>query len=136
MKKNPDKSWAVAFLLICCLLAFTTVMAFRNQNNIAISPEPAIIIDSAAGVPMTLADYNLAKTKWRNSHAVGAIQGGSISKDSLLELINSMPLAVNTVSFYFGTDKDGRTYVMFAPAGATVESKIFRNGSFCPNICN
>ncbi len=111
-------------------------MAFTNNRHAIVSKSEMMIIDSLPGFPISYTEFTTAKNNWKNSHSTGAIQGGSISKDSLEELINTLPLGVTNISFYFATDKNGRTYLMFAPAGASLDSKIYRNGSFCPNNCN
>ncbi len=127
---------SILFFTLSCL-TIGGIMAFRNPaKNLKPAQASIAVVDSAYGLQLTLAEFNTAKTNWQNTHPAGAIRGGSISRGALMEVINSMPPENSSVSLYFGSDKSGRTYIMFAPSGANGESKIYRNASFCPNLCN
>ena len=136
MKNNTKKPTGVTILIIVCFLAFAAILAFRNKQNISVSVKPdQVVFDSTAGFRISFDAFNTAKLNWNNSHPGGTL-GGSISKDSLISLINSMSPSNINISFYFGSDRSGRTFVMFAPAYANFDSKIYRNGAFCPTFCN
>ncbi len=128
MNMSANQSSRVILLLAICSLAIFVVMAFTNESKSSTAV-------NSSGVPMTFVEFNEAKSAWSVSHPVGATLGGNISKSDLLQIINAAPLDSN-ISFYFGSDAKGKTFVMFAPTAAKIESKIIRNAAFCPNSCD
>lgn len=90
------------------------------------------------GQRMSWNEFETAKSGYANAHP-NATLGGSIGKSALEAVLNSMSPDNSMVSFYFGSDRDGKTYLMVLPSGtnaATGDPVIYRNTSYCPINCN
>ncbi len=91
------------------------------------------------GVYMSWNEFTAAKADFAAGNP-DATLGGSISKDKLQNMLNSVPMGTSTVSFYFGNDPAaGRNFVMFLPSGTSENSPnavIIRNTAYCPVNCD
>ncbi len=124
--------------LMLGFIVFIGMMAFKGKNKENLSVQTVAKSNEAGdGVAMTYQEFTAAKSAWKTINpGLNATYGGSISKDAIMQVINTLPADNQRVVFYFGTDATGKTYVMFAPPGANTASKIYRNDSYCPSVCN
>lgn len=132
---NPIYLQKAATTLGAGIIIFISIMAFKGKSNKI--PTVQNETKSMAGMAMTYQEFSAAKTNWKSINpGLNATYGGSISKDAIMEILNTLPPDNQKLVYYFGTDAAGKTFVMFAPPNAGETSKIYRNESYCPSVCN
>lgn len=90
---------------------------------------------------VTAEDFQSLTASYRNAHG-DQTQGGVISRQALINILNSMPYGADFINFRFTTDEDQISLMMMGGKSwyeGTRKIPCYRNGgsaaSYCPTVC-
>lgn len=126
------------------MLLLISFAVFAETKNPAKSGIFNVQTDYGSGIKISQAQFDALTSSYQTAHPTWT-QGGTVSKNDVQALLNSMPDGAQFVNFRFCTDA-GANKISMALCGAKTadepesEIKCLRNGgsdvSFCPTACN